>query len=126
MAFTYSDDLSTTRDQVRFYIQDTVEDSGPKPSDGNFSDDEITNLITLEGSWQRAVAAAFETLAAAWMRYPNFSADGLRLDRGAIAKGYREQAAKWRARFGESSTGTGSVAVTRVDGYSDDVDNMET
>ena len=125
MAFTYDDALSTSRDKARFYLQDTTEDAGPKPGDANFSDDELDGLVTTEGSWQKAVAAGFETLPAAWMRYPNFSADGLRLDRSAIAKGYQEQAKTWRRRYGGPSTTVGYQAVTRVDGYSDDKDNMD-
>ena len=110
---------------MRFYLRDTTQGSGPLPSDGNFSDEELNGLITAEGSWQRAVAAGFETLASAWRRYPSFQADGLRLDRTAIADGYAAQAKVWRTRHG--STGrAGSASVTRVDGYSDDVSNTET
>lgn len=123
MAFTYLGDLSTNRDNVRFYLGDVTENSGPRPSDGNFTDAEIDGLITLEGSWQKAVAAGFERLAAEWTRYPNFQADGLRVDRTAIADGYRKDALSWRRRYGGSG-GAGSRAVTRVDGYSDDKDNV--
>jgi len=51
MAFTYAGDLGTDRDKVRFYINDRVSGSGPRPSDGNFTDDEISGLITAEGNW---------------------------------------------------------------------------
>lgn len=124
MAFTYLGDLSTTRDQVRFYLQDTAENSGPKPSDANFSDAEIDGLLTSEGSWQKAVAAGFETLASAWRRYPDFKADGLSLSRSNIADGYAKQALEWRRRHGYGVT-AGSRAVTRQDGYSDDIDSVE-
>jgi len=124
MAFTYLGDLSTTRDQVRFYLQDTVENSGPRPSDVNFSDAEIDGLLTLEGSWQKAVAAGFETLASSWRRYPDFKADGLTLSRSDIADGYAKQALEWRRRYGYGTT-AGSRAVTRQDGYSDDIDSVE-
>lgn len=124
MAITYIGDLSTDLDKVRHYLQDITDGAGPKPSDANFADAELTGLITAEGSWQLAVAAGFETLAAAWMRYPSFTADGLKLDRTAIAKGYQEQAAVWRDKYGFSGGGMGSRAVTRVDSYSDDIDNV--
>ena len=127
MAFTYTDTLSVGRDKVRFYLQDTVYGSGPKPADGNFTDEELDGLITLEGTWQRAVAAGFETLSAAWLRYPSFSADGLQLSRSDIAKGYAAQAKDWRDKYGSSSgavqSRAGSRAVTRSDGYSDDIDS---
>lgn len=128
MSFTYTDTLSANRDKVRFYLQDTVYNAGPKPADGNFTDEELDGLIALEGDWQRAVAAGFEALAAAWQRYPSFNADGLQLSRSDIAKGYASKAAEWRKQYGAatSTSRAGSRAVTRVDGYSDDVDSHET
>ena len=126
MTFTYGGALANDRDKVRFYLQDVTTGAGPKPADGNFTDEELAGLVTAEGSWQRAVAAGFETLAAAWMRYPTFQADGLRLDRTAIANGYAAQAREWRRKYGQSGGGMGSRAVTRVDGYSDDIDNVTT
>jgi hypothetical protein len=129
---TYDDALSTDKDKVRFYIQDITAGAGPKPSDGNFSDDEIAGLVTAEGSWQRAVAGAFEALESAWRRYPNFSADGLSVNRSDIANGYAQKAAAWRKQYGTagssgtSTTRTGSRAVTRRDGYSSDLDNVTT
>ncbi len=125
MAFTYAGDLSSDREKVRFYLQDAVSGSGPKPADANFTDEELDGLITAEGSWQRAVAAGFETLAAAWRRYPTFKADGLSLNRSDIAKGYSTQAKEWRRKYGGSGGGAGSRAVTRADGYSDDISNVE-
>ena len=125
MAFTYTGELTTNRDRVRFYVQDTIENAGPKPSDGNFTDSEIDGLVTVEGSWQKAVAAGFETLASAWRRYPNFKADGLTLSRSDIADGYAKQALEWRRRHGYGVTTAGSRAVTRQDGYSDDIDSVE-
>lgn len=127
--FTYQDDLSADRYRVRFYIQDTTESAGPKPNDANFSDAEIDGLIALEGTWQRAVAAGFETLAAAWRRYPSFATEGLRLDRTAIADGYAAQAKEWRSKYGAGTTAAtsraGSRAPTRQDGYSQDVASDE-
>ena len=126
MTHTYDGALTTDKEKVRFYIQDTTRNSGPKPSDGNFSDEELDALVTAEGSWQRAVAAAFETLAAAWRTTPSFSADGGRYNMSDIADGFAVQAQSWRQRYGSSGSAAGSRAVTRVDGYSDDVDNQET
>jgi len=67
-------------------------------------------------------------LAVAWRKHPSFTADGLRLDRSDIAKGFAEQAAAWRKQYGSAgvSGGAGSRAVTRIDGYSSDVDNQTT
>lgn len=125
MSFTYSDALTLDRDLVRFAVGDTVVSSGPKPADANFSDAEIAGLVTIEGTWQRATAAAFETLAALWARHVNFSADGMSASQSDVADQYRASAALWRGRYGTAATGaSGSSAVTRVDGYSDDLDNV--
>jgi len=123
MSFTYIGDLSTDRDKIRFNLQDVTASSGPRPSGGNFSDAELDGLLTLEGSWQRAVCAGFEALAAQWMRYANYTIGPRSEQVGAIAKNYADQATTWRARwgYGQTATGAGSSAVTRVDAYSDDV-----
>jgi hypothetical protein len=125
MSFSYNDELLTDPDRVRFQLDDTVYESGPRPQGRNFSDEEISALVDAEGNWQRAVAAGFEALASAWQRFPSFATDALRLDRTAIADGYREQAAKWRKQYGRRG-GVGSAAVIRVDAYSDDLDSVET
>lgn len=125
MAFTYVGDLSTDIDKIRFYTGDVTQGSGPRPSDGNFSDEELTGIISLEGSWQRSIAACFERLAAEWTRHPSFKADGLNLNRSDIAKGYREDARGWRRKYGGTGGGAGTRATTRVDGYSDDVTSHE-
>lgn len=126
MTITYHSTLDRDLDKVRFYLQDTVNSSGPKPADGNFTDDELSALVTVEGAWQRAVAAGFEALASAWRKYPSFTADGLKLDRSNIADGYDAKAKEWRKLYGTSvaskTGGAGSRAVTRVDGYSSDID----
>ena len=121
MAFTYVGTLASTRDRVRFAIGDTVEDAGPRPSDANFSDAEIDGLLSNESSWQMAVAAAFEALAAEWTRHVSFNADGMSAEQSDVAAGFRAQAADWRAR---NRYAVGSRSVTRADGYSDDEDNV--
>ena len=125
MAFTYLGTLATDRDKVRSYLRDTVSAAGPLPADANFTDAEIDGLITTEGTWQRAVAAGFELLVAAWSRYVNFNADGVQVSRSDVAKSYQVMADKWRRDYGRTVTGrVGSRAVTRADGYSDDYDNV--
>ena len=129
MAFTYVGDLSTDRDKVRFWLQDTTSGSGPKPSDGNFTDAEIDGLVTTYGSWQRAVYAGLTVLAPAWRRLPDFRTEsGFSLNRTDIADGYHKLAQDWAKQYGIPTSLTGSsagyAAMTRVDGYSDDVDNQ--
>ena len=115
MAFTYLGTLATDRDKVRFYIQDTVEDSGPKPSDGNFTDAEIDGLLTAEGNWQQAVAAAFEVLEAAWAGYADWQAGPRRESASQIAERFGKNAQTWR----DKQAG-GVATLTRTDAYTDD------
>lgn len=120
MAFTYDDTLGADRDRVRFCLQDTAIDSGPKPDGGNFSDNELSGLVTLEGEWQRAVAAGFEALAAIWTQYADLSAGPHKESFSQVTEGHRKSAALWRARSG-SVTPARVAGIIKVDGYSDDV-----
>jgi len=120
MAFTYLGTLATDRDKVRFYIGDTVENSGPKPAGGSLTDAEVDGLITAEGSWQKAVAAGFEMLAGLWSQYVDTAIGPRRQSYSQTAAGYEKLAKTWRRRSG-SQARAGSRAVTRVDGYSDDI-----
>jgi hypothetical protein len=125
MSLTYNGTLTTDLDRVRFYLGDMVTNSGPKPADANFTDAELTGLISLEGSWDRAVAAGFETLAALWSKHVTFSADGMSASQSDVAKQFADSAAKWRLRTGSApGTSCGSSPSTRADGYSDDLDNV--
>ncbi|NIQ08547.1 MAG: hypothetical protein GWO23_02200 [Gammaproteobacteria bacterium] len=129
--FDYDDTLATDKDKVRFFIGDKVQDKGPLPQGENFSDDEINGLITSEGSWEAAVAAAFETLAAKWVTLPSFQADNFSISRSHIAKNFQAQAELWRKGHGLSGPGVmfgspGSAAVTRIDAYSDEYATGET
>ena len=124
MAFTYTDTLAANRDKVRFYLQDVVESSGPRPIGGNFSDAELDGLIALEGDWQRAVAAGLETLANAWAIYAALQEGPHQESFSQIASAYRQQAAIWRARAG-AATPTHVAGIVKVDGYSDDIASDE-
>lgn len=123
---TYVGDLMSDLDRVRFNIGDTVVNEGPKPEDGNFTDAEISGLITLEGTWQKAVAACFETLASLWSKHVTFNADGMSADQSDVAAQYRASGADWRSRFGyaSGSSPSGSSPTVRADGYSNDLDNI--
>ena len=128
VTITYLGTLATDLDKVRFNLSDTVENAGPRPADANYTDAELNGLISQEGSWQRAVAAGFERLAAEWTRYPSFrETQGLSLNRTDIAAGFRDSAGEWRARFGAAIPVYVAGQITK-DGYSDDVasDDMET
>jgi hypothetical protein len=123
MTFTYAGDLSSDREKVRFYMQDTVGGSGPKPSGTNFTDEELAGLITNEGSWQRAVAACFEALASIWANRYDFTTEGQSFRRSSATDKFAKLAKEWRDEYGSSAGSVSTDSVTRVDAYSDDIES---
>lgn len=121
MTFTYIGDLSTSLDKIRFYINDTTEDSGPKPGGGNFSDEELAGLLTIEGGIERTVAGALEILANVWATQADISVGPRRESYSQVSARYAKLAEEWRDRVGTSTTKSGSRFVRRTDGYSDDL-----
>lgn len=123
MSHTYLTSLVSDVHKVRFYIGDTNPEEGPRPNGETYTDEEISAVLTLEGSWQRGVAAMFETLAAEWRPFPSFDADQFSLSSSHISRGYRDEAESWRAKWGYGGTAVGvrSVSPIRVDAYSDDL-----
>lgn len=123
MSFTYSHNLSLDVHKVRFHIQDVEIGSGPLPEDENLSDEEITAQITIEGSWQRAVAACLERIAVAWRKFPNLESDQMGLSRSHISNGYMQDAKRWRDQYGYATekVGVGSISPIRIDAYSTDL-----
>lgn len=124
MTFTYNplDGLDTALAKVRFHVGDTVEDKGPKPENGNFQDEEIEGLVSLEGTWQRAVAACYEVLAALWGPYADAKLGDYSESASQKAERFAALAQKWRDQHGYGAgTGIETVHLTRVDGFSQDV-----
>lgn len=123
MTFTYAGTLASDREKVRFYVQDTVSGSGPKPNGTNFTDEELDGLITNEGSWQRAVAGCYEALAAIWANRYDFTTEGQSFARSKVSERYAKSAKEWRDEYGSSAGSAASDTVTRVDAFSDDIES---
>lgn len=117
MTFSYNADLSLDRDRMRFYIGDTVSDAGVRPDGSNFSDEELDGLISAEGSWQAAIAAAAEILAMLYAPEVDIAIGPRKESLSQAAVRYETA---WRRQAGRSSLT--QVAPTRVDGFSQDVD----
>lgn len=109
MTFSYSPSEPTNLDKVRGQIGDTVEKSGPRPSnDGgggtNFSDEVIGATITHEKTWQRATANMFERLAAEWSKKASMNASGGGQSTGiqynSVATQFAKRAEQMRSRYG--------------------------
>ncbi len=119
MAFTYDATVSTDLAKVRLAIGDTVSGTGVKPDGTNFTDAELNAMITAEGTWGRAAAAACETLAATWARAVDIALGPRKESLSQVSKAYADQSKQLRSRYG--GTGRMYVAgVIRKDGYSDD------
>jgi hypothetical protein len=71
VSFSYSPDMDTDKDKVRFFVGDTVSGSGSRPNGVNLTDEEIEALLDLSGSWQGAAALACRALSAAWVNEAN-------------------------------------------------------
>ena len=128
MIFTYNDNLATNLDKVRFYIGDTSSATGAgiKPDGTNFSNDEINGLITIEGSWQKAVAGAYETLAAAYANLVDLTLGPRKEAFSQASDRYTKLAETWRKKYGTTSaTRAGMRHPTRIDGYSQTVPSDE-
>ena len=124
MAITYDVTLATDLSKLRRAIGDVTDGSGPLPTGANFTDAELESFMSEEGSWQKAVAYACETLGNAWAIAVTFKADGVSVNRSDVSKAWLDMAQKWRAKYG-GLWRSGAAAVTRADGYSDDVTNIE-
>lgn len=125
MTFTYNGDLATDLDEIRFKIQDTVANSGVKPAGGNFTDEEIAGLLTHEGTVERTVAGLYEALAVVWANHVDTSIGPRNEKLSQAADRYQKLATKYRSDYGYGSTVLATGFVTRVDGYSDDIDSGE-
>ena len=128
MTFTYAGTLATDLDKIRFKIADTVEDDGVKPDGGNFTDEELNGLMSMEGTVNRTIAAAYEALAVIWANYVDTKIGPRDEKLSQVAKRYSNLAKQWRADWGYGGGGVTLTTgwVTRVDGYSDNIDAGET
>lgn len=129
MSVTYLGTLATDLDKVRFYIGDTsgATNKGVKPDYTNFQDAELNGLITAEGTWQRATAAAFEVLASLFAQQVDITLGSRKESLSQAAGRYAGLAARWRDMYGQSggSSRAGVRQPTRVDGYSSTIASDE-
>jgi len=123
MTFTYVETLLTSRDYIRFKIGDTVSSSGPKPNGGNFTDEEIAGLLAIEGTKERTVAAIFETLSGIWAHYVDTKIGPRDEKLSQVSARYAAWAKELRDEFGTAAATLSTGFVTRVDGYSQDIDS---
>jgi hypothetical protein len=115
MAFTYV--LSTGVGKIRMRLPDKTENSGSFPDDANFSDEELTQILSDEGGEvMRAVAACCEILAGAWATVPSLKVGSRDESSSDVAKAFAARALALRDQYGGGASGV-SVALQRVDGF---------
>ena len=119
MAWSYSSaNLSTVLAKVRLEVGDT------DTTDQLLTDEELQVWIDSRAdNVLLAAADACDALARRFARDFDFETDGQSFKRGARSKVYADRAHDLRVR---SSVAVGSVTVTTVDGYSQDVTNEDT
>jgi len=118
MSFTY--DLTEDVGKLRLRIGDTVTGSGPRPESGvasNFSDEELQHFIDTEGTLERAIALALETLATEWSVFTNITLGPRKEEYARISEQFAKRADQARKNYGGGSAF--SVGWNRVDGYSE-------
>jgi len=125
MAFSYDEALTADRDKIRLRVGDTQADAGPRPDGRNFSNAELSFILTDEDSVvNAAIAHCFEILASEWTQHALTEREGeVSVDSREVAANYRKQASFYRQKPGGASEATNSgslVTLTRVDEYTDD------
>lgn len=116
MAFTFTGNLDTDLDKLRFDVGDNISGVGIQPDNSNVPDATMNALITAEGSWESAAVRVCETMARHWRRVANISVGSRREDLGSIADGWQKSADDLRAKYGIGAR-MFSTSLLRNDGY---------
>lgn len=123
MTFTYLGTGATTLDELRIALGDRTS-SAPL-----FTDEELNHFLTEEASdVSKALLRALDAAANEHARAYDFETDGQSYKRSQMAKAFADRAAALRAQGVSTSADTSAVstvAVTKVDGYSQTVTNED-
>lgn len=119
MPFTYNDSLSDNISIVRFRIGDTQEGKGARPEERNFSDAEITAILTDSGDdVDGTTAALFSTLSSEWSRYAiSFTMGPRKEELFRIAGRYDTKRKEWEEKSGTSSKSFSTGFTRRTNDY---------
>lgn len=93
MTFTYTEDLTNSRDFVRFHCGDTDSASS------FLSDALIASLIATSGSNEQAVLSGLRYIITK-LSTPNFKADWLQVDNASAVNSYLKMLAEKKTEFG--------------------------
>lgn len=119
MTFSYS--INNDIGKIRLYTGDVVEGTGVRADGTNFSDEELSLLLTQEDNdWRRAVAAVCEVLALGWARVADVTVGPRKETLSGVSKRYGAMASAFRSQYGGGGANTAfAVGLDREDGYSE-------
>lgn len=119
MSFTYDFALNADVSRVRLAIGDTSYGAGIKPDGTNFSDEEITAILTDTGNDYNAATYVFlKSLANMWGTYVDITVGPRKESLSDIAFHYAKRASEMGKQTGLSAKAF-STLLNRVDGYSE-------
>lgn len=108
MTFTFSAALTTDRDKVRFYTGDTTE------SESYLSDELITGVLTVEGTYQKATVACILYIITQ-LSDPDFRADWLNVSNSKAREGWLRLLDEMRRKFNIAAVTATAVHTYRAD-----------
>jgi hypothetical protein len=115
MSFSY--DLLTDVGKVRLAIGDRVPNGGVRPDRANFSDEEITAILTEEANAINVTSARLvEILARKWAQMADFTLGPRKESLSQISKQYVQLATRLREQSGGNSL-SATTGFVRRDGY---------
>jgi hypothetical protein len=120
MSFSYDTSLATSKDRVRFAIGDTDKD------DPQFSNEEITALLTIYGSVTVTASAAARALSAKYSREADKWVGDLKILASQKARAYKDLAESLESAA-TSATGVpsaGGISVAQKQAYEADTDRV--
>jgi len=123
MAFTYDFSSKKNVAKVRLALGDTVQNSGVLPEGANFSDAEIEALLSdFNNDIDAVTFFCLKSLSNAWGTYVDITVGPRKESLSDIAFHYAKRASEMGERTGLSAKSF-AVALTRVDGYSEEADD---
>lgn len=119
MSFTYDFALNTSVSRVRLAIGDVAIGVGVKPNGMNFTDEEITAIMTETGNdFNATTYVLLKSLANMWGTYVDITVGPRKESLSDIAFHYAKRATEMGKQTGLSSRSF-SVLLNRIDGYSE-------
>jgi len=116
---TFTTDLATDIGKVRFAIGDSLEGTGPRPNQRNFSDAEISATLSLQDDdIDHTVLSLLKILANEWSTFVDYQVGPRKEWASQAAKAYATRVDELEQRIGTGTTF--SVGLNRDDGYAED------